>query len=321
MTRIAVLDDWQSVAAESADWSALRARTEVVFFTQAFTDSDALVAALVDFDAILAMRERSKLDADVIARLPKLRMIAFTGPRNAAVDVAACAARGILVSNTPATRSSHATAELALGLILSAARHLALGDAEIRAGRFQDRVPPGMDLAGRTLGVIGLGKIGGRLAGYAQALGMKVLAWSTNLTDERATEIGAARVEKNTLLAQSDIISLHLVLSPRSRGIVGADDIALMRPGTILVNTSRAALIERQPLLDALAARRIVAALDVFETEPLPVDDALRQAPNTVLSPHLGYVTQDNMQDFYRFTIEALMAWLDGAPIRLVQPS
>jgi phosphoglycerate dehydrogenase-like enzyme len=269
----------------------------------------------------MVMRERSQLDAGVIGRLPKLRMIASTGARNAAIDLEACAARGILVSFTPATRSSHATAELALGLILGAARHLALGDAEIRAGRFQDRVPPGMDLEGRTLGVIGLGKIGGRLAGYAQALGMKVLAWSQNLTDARAAEIGATRVGKDTLLAQSDVISLHLVLSPRSRGIIAAADIARMKPGAILVNTSRAGLVDRAALLDALAARRIVAALDVFETEPLPPDDPIRLAPNTVLTPHLGYVTADNMQDFYRLTIENLLAWLDGKPIRLMNPT
>ncbi len=320
MTRIAVLDDWQGIAAQAANWSALRTRAEVVFFTDAFADADALVAALAGFDAVLAMRERSRLDAGVIGRLPRLRMIAFTGARNAAVDVAACAARGILVCGTPATRSSHATAELALGLILAAARHLALGDAEIRAGRFQDRVPPGMDLAGRTLGVIGLGRIGGRLARYALAMDMKVLAWSQNLSDERAAEIGATRVDKHTLLARSDVISLHLVLSLRSRGIIAAADIARMRPGAILANTSRAALIDRAALLDALAARRIVAALDVFEAEPLPPDDPLRRAPNTVLSPHLGYVTADNMQDFYRFSIENLLAWLDGSPICLVQP-
>ncbi|MCW3474000.1 D-2-hydroxyacid dehydrogenase family protein [Limobrevibacterium gyesilva] len=318
MTRVAVLDDWQGVAESLVDWSALTAKAEVTFFRAAFANADEVVAQLAGYDVILAMRERTPLSKQVIDRLPKLRLISFTGPRNAAVDAAACTARGILVCNTVATRSSHDTAELALGLLLAAARHLPLGDAEMRAGRFQDHVPPGLGLFKRTLGLIGLGRIGAQVASYGRALGMEVLAWSQNLTEERALEAGATRVGKDELLARADAISLHLVLSDRSRGIIGAADIAKMKPGAILVNTSRGPLIDQAALLEALQARRIVAALDVYDQEPLPPAHPLRRAPNTVLSPHLGYVTRDNMVDFYTAAVENIVAWIQGAPVRVV---
>jgi phosphoglycerate dehydrogenase-like enzyme len=320
MTRIAILDDWQGIAESSIDWSALSAKAELVFFREPFAGPDALVAALADFDALLVMRERSAFPAAVIERLGKLRIIASPGPRNAAIDVAACTARGVLVCNTPATRSSNATAELALGLLLACARRLAQGDAEIRAGRFQEHVAPGMDLAGRTLGIIGLGRIGATMARYGQALGMKVQAWSQNLTEERAAEVGVARVDKGTLMATSDAISIHMVLSPRSRGIVGAAEIARMKPGGILVNTSRGPLVDMAALVVALNEGRVMAGLDVYDTEPLPAADPIRSAPNCVLAPHLGYVTADNMADFYRYCAESLRAWLDGTPIRVMNP-
>ncbi len=319
MTRVAVLDDWQGVAEKIVDWSQLKAAAEVVFFKDAFADSDAAVAALADFDVILAMRERTLFSKPVIDRLPKLRLLAFTGPRNAAVDVPACTARGVVVCNTqPTGAGTYDTSELALGLLLAAARHLALGDAEMRAGRFQQNMKSGIGLEGRTLGVIGLGRLGGRMASYGLALGMKVLAWSTNLTAERAAEIGAARVEKDELLARADAISLHLVLSDRSRGIIGAGDIAKMKPGAILVNTSRGPLVDEAALLAAVGAGKITAAIDVYDREPLPVDHKLRRAPNTVLSPHIGYVTQDNMAALYRMSVENILAWLAGKPIRVV---
>lgn len=320
MTRIAIIDDWQGIAEASIDWSALRAKAELVFFRAPFAGADALVAALADCEGILVMRERSLFSAAVIERLPKLKIIASQGPRNAAIDLAACSARGVIVSNTPATRSSNATAELALGLLLACARRLAQGDAEIRAGRFQENVAPGMDLAGRTLGIVGLGRIGATMAKYGLALGMNVQAWSQNLTAERCAEIGVAQVDKDTLFATSDAISIHMVLSPRSRGIVGAADIARMMPGAMLINTSRGPLVDMAALVAALNAGRVMAGLDVYDTEPLPPGDPVRKAANCVLAPHLGYVTADNMTDFYRFCAENLLAWLDGAPIRVMNP-
>ncbi|MBN8890367.1 MAG: D-2-hydroxyacid dehydrogenase family protein [Rhodospirillales bacterium] len=320
MTRIAILDDWQGIAEAAIDWSALRAKAELVFFRAPFPGPDSLAATLGGFDGLLVMRERTQFPGTLLARLPRLRIISSPGPRNAAIDIPACTAQGVLVCNTPATRSSNATAELALGLLLACARRLAQGDSEIRAGRFQERVAPGMDLAGRTLGIIGLGRIGATMARYGLALGMKVQAWSQNLTEERAAEVGVARVDKETLLATSDAISIHMVLSPRSRGIVSGADIARMKPGGILINTSRAPLVEMPALVAALYDGRVMAGLDVFDTEPLPADDPVRGAPNCVLSPQLGYVTADNMADFYRFCAENLLAWANGAPIRVMNP-
>lgn len=320
MTRIAIIDDWQGIAESSIDWSPLRGKAGLSFFQAPFAGADALVEALAPFQGIMVMRERSRFSAEVIARLPNLRIIASPGPRNASIDLAACTKSGIIVCNTPATRSSNATAELALGLLLACARHLAQGDAEIRAGRFQERVPPGMDLAGRTLGIIGLGRIGATMAKYGLALGMKVQAWSQNLTAERCAEVGVALADKATLMSTSDAISIHMVLSDRSRGLVSAADIAAMKPGAILVNTSRGPIVDMHALVAALAARKVMAGLDVYDTEPLPPGDLIRTAPNCVLAPHLGYVTEDNMADFYRFCAESLLAWCDGAPIRVMNP-
>lgn len=316
--RIAVLDDWQGIAAASADWASLGGET--VIFREGFAGPDATVAALEGFDVIVAMRERTWLGADVIPALTNLKLLSFTGPRNAAVDTAACTERGIMVCNTAPNGSGNDTPELALALLLAAARRIPLGDAEIRAGRFQQNVPPGLGLYGRTLGLIGLGKIGGRVAEFARVLGMRVLAWSPNLTDARAAECGATRVEKDVLLAESDAVSIHLVLSPRSRGTLGAADIARMKPGAILINTSRGPLIDEAALLEAVRAGRIIAALDVYAQEPLPADHPLRTAPNTVLTPHVGYVSQDNMASFHVQSVENIAAFQSGAPIRVVNP-
>jgi phosphoglycerate dehydrogenase-like enzyme len=315
--RIAILDDWQNVAHSLTDWSAVAARAEVVFFQDAFADERAAAEALADFDAVVAMRERTPFPASLIAVLPRLKLLTYTGPRNSAVDVAACAARGVLVCNTTGLPPTHGTAELTLALLLAAARQVALGDAEIRAGRFQENLAPGIELAGLVLGLIGLGRIGSRMARYGQALGMDVIAWSPNLTEEKAAAAGALCVAKEDLLARADAVSLHLVLSPRSRNTVTAEDIALLKPGCLFVNTSRAGLVDQAALLGAVQARRIVAAMDVYSAEPLPVADPWRSAPNTVLTPHLGYVTQGNMAALYRESVENLLAWLDGAPIRV----
>jgi phosphoglycerate dehydrogenase-like enzyme len=320
MVRVAVLDDWQGVAESLADWSGLKARAEVTIFREKFPSEDALVAALAECDAVLAMRERTAFPAGVIARLPKLKLLTFPGGRNAAVDLPACTAQGVLVSHTLGSRGSFGTAELALALMLAAARRLPQADAAIRAGGFQESVPPGIEMKGRVLGLIGLGRLGGAMARYGAALGMEVIAWSQNLTEARAAEAGAARVEKAALLERADVVSLHLVLSDRSRGIIGAADLARMKPGAILVNTSRGPLVDEAALLAAVQAGRIVAALDVYDAEPLPPGHPLRTAPNTVLAPHLGYVTQENMAEFYRDCIANILAWMDGAPIRLSNP-
>lgn len=318
--RIALLDDWQGIAEAATDWSALRREHEVTVFRTGWDSPAATIAALQGFDVVMAMRERTWLGREVIEGLPALRLLTFSGPRNAAVDISACTDRGIVVCNTVSNGSSNDTPELALTLLLAAARHIPLGDAEIRAGRFQERVPPGIGMFGRTLGVIGLGRIGGRVAGYAEALGMKVIAWSQNLTEERCAELGVRRVDKATLLAESDAVTIHLVLSARSRGLLAAADLALMKRGAILVNTSRGPIVDEAALVAALNEGRIRAALDVFDQEPLPAGHPLRTVPNTVLAPHVGYVTHDNMDMFYAQTLENITAWHAGSPIRVVNP-
>ena len=318
--RVAIMDDWQGVARGAADWSAVEAQAEVTVFAEPFADEDAAAAALAGFDILVPMRERTELGATLIARLPRLRMIALTGGRAQTLALDACTAAGVLVCNTGGERSSIGTAELALGLMLAAARFIPAGDAAIRAGRFQEGVGVGPVLEGRTLGIIGLGRIGARVGGYGRALGMDVLAWSPNLTEAAAQAAGARLVSKAGLLAQSDVVSLHVVLSARSRGMIAAADLAGMKPGAILVNTSRGPLVEEAALLDALHAGRIHAALDVFAQEPLPPRHPLRTAPNTVLTPHLGYGTQDTFAQFYGESVENILAFLDGHPIRVVNP-
>jgi phosphoglycerate dehydrogenase-like enzyme len=321
MTKVAVLDDWQGVARGSADWSRLMARAEVVFFARAFASEDDAAASLADFEIVLSMRERTPLPASLIRRLAKLRMLGITGARNLSLDVAACTARGVAVCHTVSDgQGDYATAELALGLLLAAARAIPAGDAAIRAGRFQQGVPVGSTLAGKTLGVIGLGRLGTRMARYGQALAMPVIAWSQNLTAEAAAKAGAELVGKDELLARADAVSLHLVLSARSRGIIGAADLARMKPGAILINTSRGPLVDEAALVAAVQAGRIIAALDVYDREPLPADHPLRRAPNTVLMPHLGYGVAETWAQFYPQSVENALAFLDGKPIRVLNP-
>lgn len=321
MIRVAVLDDWQGVARGAADWSPLQARADVVFFADAFADADDAAAKLADFDIVLSMRERTPLPGSLINRLPKLRMLGMTGARNASLDTAACTARGIPVCATQGgTYNNSATAELALGLLIAAARGLAVGDANIRAGGFQMGVPVGIGLAGKTLGVIGLGRLGSYMTAYAKALRMNVIAWSQNLTAEKAEAAGAKLVSKDELMSAADAISIHMVLSDRSRGLVGRADIARMKPGAILVNTSRGPIIDEAAMLEALEAGRIVAALDVYDREPLPANHPLRKAPNTVLSPHLGYCVKETWDGFYPQMIENALAFMDGKAVRVTNP-
>jgi phosphoglycerate dehydrogenase-like enzyme len=321
MMKVAVLDDWQGIARQSADWSALSARTQVTFFAAAFATEDDTVAALTDFDIVLSMRERTALPGSLINRLPRLKMLGITGAKNASLDVAACSARGIVVCNTTGLPGSQsAPAELALGLLLAVAHSIPAGDAGIRAGRFQEGIAAGMTLAGKTLGVMGLGRLGTCMARYGHALGMEVLAWSENLTRDGAAAAGAEWVTKPQLLARSDAISVHLVLSARSRHTIGAAEIALMKPGAILINTSRGPLVDEDALVAALQGGRIFAGLDVYDREPLPAEDRMRRLPNTVLTPHVGYTVVETMRHFYAQSVENALAFLDGAPLRVVNP-
>jgi D-3-phosphoglycerate dehydrogenase len=320
MIRIAVLDDYAGVALELADWSALRGRAEVVVFRRNLSVPDEAAEALRDFDAICCMRERMAVPATLIARLPRLKLIAITGPTHRTLDLAAATARGILVCNTVLRGGGrNATVELAWGLILSLLRHLPEEVASMRRGGWQGRV--GASLADRTLGLLGLGRLGRRMVPVARAFEMRVIAWSPNLTPQGAAAAGAEHVTKEELFRRSDVLSLHLVLSERTRGIVGAGDIARMRPEAWLVNTSRGPLVDTEALVAALRARRIAgAAMDVYDVEPLPEAHVLRGLDNVVLTPHLGYAVRETMAEFYAGTVGNLCAWLDGAPRNLVMP-
>jgi phosphoglycerate dehydrogenase-like enzyme len=318
LVKIAIIDDWQGVARSSADWSRLAARAELVFFAEAFGSEDDAALALAEFDIILTMRERTAFPESLICRLPRLRMIGITGPSNPTIDVEACTRQAVTVCNTPRSNALYATAELALGLMIAAARAIPAADKAMRAGGFQLGVPVGMGLAGKTLGIVGLGRLGARLARSALALDMKVIAWSPNLTAAKAEEVGALLVSKSDLMSDADVISVHMVLSPRTRGLVGPEDISRMKQGAILINTSRGPLIDEAALVAAVQAGKIVASLDVYDREPLPRDHPLRASDHTVLTPHLGYGVDETWRQFYPQSVENAEAFLDGEPIRVV---
>lgn len=316
LLRVAVLDDYQDAALSSADWSPLDARAEVVVFT-GHLGPDALARQLAGFGAVVAMRERTAFPRTLIERLPALRLIVTAGAANAAIDLAAAREHGVTVSGTG--MSPGATRELIWGLILAVARQIPAEDAAVRTGGWQLGV--GMELAGGTLGLLGLGRLGQAVARYAHAFEMNVLAWSPNLDQETARAHGAQLVDKAQLFERSDIVSVHLKLSERSRGLVGAPELRLLGPRGYLVNTSRGPIVQEDALLDALNAGTIAGAgLDVFDTEPLPRDHPLRTAPRTVLTPHIGYVSRNSYARIYRDAVEDIVAFLDGAPLRLVEP-
>lgn len=312
--RLAILDDYQDVAHGFADWASLQGVSTSVF-REPFQSEDALAAALADVRIVVAMRERTPFPRSVLERLPGLKLLVTTGMANAAIDVAAAQELGITVCGTPG--SPTAAPELTWGLLLALARHLPTEENSLRAGTWQTTV--GMELAGKTLGVVGLGKIGRRIAAYGQAFGMDVLAWSQNLTGEAAAEVGALKVSKEDLFRNSDVVTLHLRLSPRSEGIVGERELRQLGPEGLLVNTSRGPLVEQDALVRALNEGWIRgAALDVFDTEPIPAAHPLLSTPNTVLSPHLGYVTQESYRQFYGGAFEDVKAWLEGSPVRVI---
>jgi phosphoglycerate dehydrogenase-like enzyme len=315
MTKIAVLDDYQGVALTTADWSAVKAKADVTVFRDNLADPDAVIARLRPFDVLCVMRERTPLPRAILEQLPALKLIITTGARNASIDMAAAKERGIVVCHTG--YHSHGAMEQTWALLLAAARAVPAEYASFRAGGWQTQV--GIDLKGATLGVIGLGKIGQAIARIGKAFEMNVIAWSQNLTAETAAAHGVTKVEKADLLRQSDFVTLHLVLSARTRGIIGAAELALMKPTAWLVNTSRGPLVDEAAMIAALRDKQIAgAALDVFDIEPLPADSPLRSLDNVIASPHVGFVTQDTYRTFYQDTASGILAWLDGAPVRIL---
>jgi phosphoglycerate dehydrogenase-like enzyme len=305
---VAVLDDYQHVALTMADWSPVTARADVTVFSDHVADADELVARLAPFDVVFVMRERTPLPRSVIERLPRLRMIASTGPFNASIDSDAVAEAGIHVSTTGGSVAS--TVELTWALILGASRHLVDERRSVAEGGWQTTV--GRELDRRVLGVLGLGRIGTRVARIGAAFGMDVVAWSQNLTEAAAAEAGARYLPRDEFFATADVVSVHLKLSERSRGLVGAAELAAMKPTALLVNTSRGPIVDEPALIEALRSGAIAgAALDVFDTEPLPADHPLRTLPNVLATPHLGYVADRPYGIFFRDAVAAIAAWLD----------
>jgi len=316
MNRVAILDDYQRVALRMADWKSLPADTQVTVFEDHLADDKALAARLADFDVVVAMRERTPFPAALLAELPKLRLLITTGMRNASIDVAAATKRGVVVCGTAGL--PYPTAELTWGLILALFRRIPAEDRATREGRWQTSL--GLGLNGKTLSVLGLGSLGSRVAKIGLAFEMTVLAWSQNLTAARAAEVGVTLVGKDELLARADVLTVHLVLGDRTRGLIGARELGLMKPGAHLVNTSRGPIVDEAALVAALREGRLAGAgLDVFDEEPLPATHPLRQLPTTVITPHLGYVTEETYRIFYGHALEDIQAFLRGAPVRVLK--
>ena len=312
--KIAVLDDYQNVARDMADWSQL-ADHEITFFDQVYEGADGFVERLQPFEILCVMRERSPMGREILERLPNVKLLATAGMRNAAIDLDYCRERGIAVCGTQG--SAHSTPELAWGMIIALARHIGIENARMREGSWITTL--GTDLHGKTIGLLGLGNLGRRMARVAGAFDMRVIAWSANLTAEAAAEAGAERVEKAELFRQSDFLSIHYKLGERSRGLVGTQELGLMKPTAYLINTSRGPIVETPALIAALEAGTIAGAgIDVYDQEPLAPDAPVRQAPNTILTPHLGYVTEAIYRTFYGQMIESILAWTRGEPIRVL---
>jgi len=317
MVRAAILDDYQNVALKLADWSSISKDVEVKVFNAPLGDDNAVIKALQGFAIINMMRERTPFMRKVIEGLPDLKLLITTGARNASIDLKACAERGVTVCGTGGVGSP--TTGIAVGLMLELTRRIGFENARMKAGEAW-QVTMGQDLEGLTLGVLGLGKLGQRVSGVAKAFGMKVIAWSQNLTPEKAKEGGAEYVSKEDLFAKADIVSLHVVLSDRTRGIVGAKELGLMKKTAYLVNTSRGPLVDEKALIATLQSKSIAGAgLDVFDVEPLPRDHVFRKLDNVVLTPHLGYVAEQNYRKQYPDVVEDIRAFLDGKPVRVIK--
>ena len=317
MKRCAIIDDYQDCALAIADWSPLSGDVEAVSFTGHWAGEDEVAARLGDFEIVCIMRERTPFPRSLLEKLPNLELLLTSGMRNFSVDVAAARDNGVTVCGTPSL--GYPTAELTWGLILGLARNIPREDRSVRDGGWQRTVGYGMQ--GKTLSVLGLGRLGGQVATVGRAFGMEVIAWSQNLTAERCAELGVGLVDKETLFARADVLTIHLILSGRTRGLVTAADIARMKPGAYFINTSRGPIVDEAALIAALESDAIAgAALDVFDVEPLPADHPFRRLDNTVITPHLGYVSVENYQGFYGGMVENIRAWLDGDPIRMLEP-
>ncbi len=313
--RIAVIDDWQNVASDVVDWSVLEAVGQVSFLHDYPADTATMVERLQTFDVICLMRERSTFDQALLRGLPNLKLLVTGGMRNAAVDIPAAKALGIQVCGTDSYK--HAAPELTWALIMASTRNLLAEANSLRDGEWQQGL--GSDLYGKTLGILGLGSIGQRIAQFGKVFGMRVIAWSENLTPERAAESGVDWVSKRELFEQADVLSIHLVLSDRSRGLVDAQALSWMKPTAQLVNTARGPIVDETALIAALVSGRLAgAALDVFDQEPLPVDHPFRQLANVLATPHVGYVSEQNYRQFYAQMIEDIQSWASGAPIRVL---
>jgi phosphoglycerate dehydrogenase-like enzyme len=314
--RCAILDDYQNVALKSTDWSKVKGDVEIKAFNEHLGAGQSVIAALKDYAIVVAMRERTAFPKAVIDALPNLKLLITTGMRNASIDTEAAKARGVTVCGTGSFGSP--TSGIAIGLMLELTRHIGYENARMHAGAtWQSTIGP--DLEGMTLGILGLGKLGARTAAIAKAFGMKVIAWSQNLTAERCQEVGVGHVGKDDLFRQSDFITIHNVLSARSRGMVGAKEFGLMKPSAFLINTSRGPIVDEAAMLAALRDKKIAGAgLDVFDTEPLPLDHPLRKMDNVVLTPHLGYVSEQNYKHYFAGVVEDIRGFLDGKPVRVM---
>jgi phosphoglycerate dehydrogenase-like enzyme len=312
--RCAILDDYQNVALKVADWSKVKGDVEIKTFNEHLGGPDKVIAALKGFQIIVAMRERTGFPKPVIDALPDLKLLITTGMRNASIDTEAAKARGVTVCGTP--NFGNPTSGIAIGLMLELTRHIGYENARMHAGAvWQTTI--GSDLEGMTLGVVGLGRLGAHTANIAKAFGMKVIAWSQNLTPEKSAAAGVGYVSKDDLFRQSDFISIHIVLSPRSRGLVGKNELGLMKPSAYIVNTSRGPIIDEPALIAALRDKKIAGAgLDVFDTEPLPLDHPFRKMDNVVITPHLGYVSEQNYRAYFAGVVEDIRGFLDGKPVR-----
>jgi D-3-phosphoglycerate dehydrogenase len=313
--RGAILDDYNNVALKLADWSKV-GEVEFKVFNKTLGDRDTVVAALQGMDVVCLMRERQLFSREVIERLPNLKLIVTSGSRNAAIDIEAAAKRNIPVCGTE-SRGSPA-AELTIGLMLELARHMGFENCQLKAGAYWQSTL-GVSLAGKTLGIVGLGKLGGRVAKVAAAMDMRVIAWSQNLTEERCREVGATLVTQAELFRQSDFVTIHVQLSPRTDGFVAAAELALMKPSAFLINTSRGPCVQEDALIAALRNKQIAgAAIDVYDVEPLPLDHPLRKLDNALITPHLGYATLEGFTNFYAGMVADIRAWLDGKPINVI---
>jgi phosphoglycerate dehydrogenase-like enzyme len=317
--RCAIIDDYQNVALKLADWPKVTKDVEIKVFTEAVRRSDAdTINDLKDFDIVVMMRERTRFPRAVIDGLPKLKLLITTGAYNASIDIKACQERGIVVSGTGGF--GNPTTGITFGLILELTRRIGWEHARMKSGVLWQNTL-GMDIEGKTLGVLGLGKLGARAAGVGKAFGMKVIAWSQNLTLERCKEVGVEYSTKEDLFRNADVVTIHLVLSDRTRGLVGANELGSMKKSAYIVNTSRGPIIDEKALLDALNKKQIAGAgLDVFDVEPLPLDHPYRKMDNVVITPHLGYVSQQNYEKYYPDIVDNIRGFLDGKPARIVTP-